>query len=116
MRWVTTNFEPRSGSSWPHASSTAGSWSLKMRSPSAFVRGTIGVCGLDNLLDPSAQEACDGAGEALGSWVAVSLAEGAEREPQPSSTAALHLPADVGHVAHLGAAATLEHKQLAEIA
>ena len=44
---------------------------LTVRSPSAFVRRIIGICGLDNLLGPGGQKTDDGAGDALGSWVAV---------------------------------------------
>jgi len=45
--------------------------SLTVRNPSAFVRRIIGVCGLDYLLGPSGQKTESGAGDALGSWVAV---------------------------------------------
>jgi anti-anti-sigma factor len=46
--------------------------SLVLRSPSVSVRRIIGICGLDDLFGPSGQKTDDGAGEALGSWVAVS--------------------------------------------
>jgi anti-anti-sigma factor len=45
--------------------------SLTVRYPSAFVRRIIGICGLDDLLGPSGQQNDGGAGDALGSWVAV---------------------------------------------
>ncbi len=45
--------------------------SLTVRSPSTFVRRIIGICGLDDLLGPSGQKTDGGAGDALGSWVAV---------------------------------------------
>jgi anti-anti-sigma factor len=45
--------------------------SLVLRCPSASVRRIIGICGLDDLFGPSGQKADDGAGDALGSWVAV---------------------------------------------
>jgi hypothetical protein len=45
--------------------------SLTVRYPSTFVRRIIGICGLDDLLGPSDQKNDDGAGDALGSWVAV---------------------------------------------
>ena len=44
---------------------------LTVRSPSAFVRRIIGICGLDDLLGPSCQKTEDRAGDSLGSWVAV---------------------------------------------
>ena len=45
--------------------------SLTVRHPSAFVRRIIGSCGLADLLGPSGQKTAGGAGDALGSWVAV---------------------------------------------
>ena len=63
--------------------------SLTVRYPSAFVRRIIGICGLEDLLGPSRQKNEGGAGDALGSWVAV-----------PSSMSE-HLPE------HLGAAVDL---------
>jgi anti-anti-sigma factor len=44
---------------------------LTVRSPSAFIRRIIGICGLDDLLGPSGQEGDAVAGDALGSWAAV---------------------------------------------
>jgi anti-anti-sigma factor len=58
--------------------------SLTVRSPSAFVRRIIGICGLDDLVGPSGQDGDAVAGSALGSWVAV-----------PSSTPE-RLPVHVG--------------------
>jgi anti-anti-sigma factor len=49
--------------------------SLTVRYPSAFVRRIIGICGLDDLLGPSGQQNDGGAGDALGSWVAVPSSE-----------------------------------------
>jgi hypothetical protein len=45
--------------------------SLTVRYPSTFVRRIIGICGLEDLLGPSSQKNDGGAGDALGSWVAV---------------------------------------------
>jgi anti-anti-sigma factor len=45
--------------------------SLTVRSPSAFVRRIIGICGLDYLFGPSGQKADDRTEDALGPWVAV---------------------------------------------
>ena len=74
--------------------------SLKVRSPSVFVRRIIGVCGLDNLLGLSTQQEHGEYSEALGSRVAIPVAEAAERAAHPSSTTALtRLPAD--HALHL---------------
>ena len=64
---------------------------LTVRSPSAFVRRIIGICGLDDLLGPSGQKTDGGAGDALGSWVAV-----------PSSMPE-HLPEHVGVAVELRA-------------
>ena len=58
--------------------------SLTVRYPSAFVRRIIGICGLEDLLGPSGQKNEGGAGDALGSWVAI-----------PSSVPK-HLPEHVG--------------------
>ena len=58
--------------------------SLTVRSPSTFVRRIIGICGLEDLLGASGQKNDGGAGDALGSWVAV-----------PSSVPE-HLPERVG--------------------
>ena len=51
-----------------------GSASLTVRSPSAFLRRVMSVCGLNDLLGPSPEMAADVTGEALGSWVAVPAA------------------------------------------
>ncbi len=76
-----------------------------------------GVCGLDDLFGPSRQQEGDGAGEALGSWVAVPVSEAAEREPQRSSSPApFRLPAEVSHATHLAVPVTMEPERLAEIA
>ena len=45
--------------------------SLTVRYPTAFVRRIIGICRLNDLLGPSGQKTDGGAGDALGSWVAV---------------------------------------------
>jgi anti-anti-sigma factor len=92
--------------------------SLTVRSPSAFVRRIISVCGLDDLFGPSTQKECGGTGEALGSWVvAVPVAEAAEREPDISSAPTpVRLPTDAGHATRLAAPLTVKPKRLAEIA
>jgi len=69
--------------------------SLTVRSPSASVRRIIGICGLDDLLGPGGQKADDGAGDALGSWVAV---------PSPVPE---HLPGQVGVAVGLRALAVM---------
>jgi len=69
--------------------------SLTVRSPSAFVRRVIGICGLNDLLAPSSQKTDGGAGDALGSWVAV-----------PSSEP-VHLPGHVGGAIDLRANAVI---------
>jgi anti-anti-sigma factor len=67
---------------------------LTVRSPSAFVRRIIGICGLDELFGPSPE---DGAvPEALGSWVEIPLA--GQAAPQPG---AFSLAPDLA-AAHVG--------------
>jgi anti-anti-sigma factor len=61
--------------------------SLTVRHPSAFVRRIIGICGLEDLLGPSGQRNDGGAGDALGSWVAVPSSV-PERLPGPVGIAA----------------------------
>jgi anti-sigma B factor antagonist len=58
-----------------------GSASLTVRSPSAFVRRVIGVCGLDDLLGAGPEKAADVTGEALGSRVALPAAHWPNRRP-----------------------------------
>ncbi len=58
--------------------------SLTVRSPSAFVRRIISVCGLDDLLGPSPEEAGGAAGKALASWVAVAATAPGDVQPVPS--------------------------------
>ena len=74
--------------------------SLTVRHPSAFVRRIIGSCGLADLLGPSGQKNDDGAGHALGSWVAV-----------PSSVPE-HLPGHVGAAIDLSAHAVIVERAM----
>ena len=74
--------------------------SLTVRYPSAFVRRIIGICGLEDLLGPSGQKNDDGAGHALGSWVAV-----------PSSVPE-HLPGHVGAAIDLSAHAVIVERAM----
>jgi anti-anti-sigma factor len=62
--------------------------SLTVRSAPPFVRRTIGICGLNDLLGPDLEEKDHSAGKALGSWVAVPTAERRPRRPRPEFEAA----------------------------
>ena len=77
------------------------SGSLIVRSPSAFVRRIIGICGFNDLLVPDFKEAGNLTGKALGSWVAVPAAERSPGRPRPTEIA----PAR--HLASVQPAATL---------
>ncbi len=57
--------------------------SLTVRSPAAFVRRVISVCGLDDLLYGSPEVAGAVTGEALGSWVAVAATQRSDSEAGP---------------------------------
>lgn len=90
--------------------------SLTVRSPSAFVRHIIGVCGLNYLSGPGSQRgiASRGRRSALGSYPRY---PGSRRRSVPSSTLAPdRLPAHACHAADLAAQAPVEPKQLADIA
>ena len=67
--------------------------SLTVRSPSAFARRVISVCGLDDLLGPSHREAGAVTGKALGSWVAVPATERSDRQPGPFAPVPDRVPA-----------------------
>jgi anti-anti-sigma factor len=55
--------------------------SLTVRSPSASVRRIIGICGLDDLFGPSAQEDDRAVADVLGSWVTAPVSA-PERVPE----------------------------------
>ena len=67
--------------------------SLTVRSPSAFARRVIRVCGLDDLLGPSPEVAGAVTGEALGSWVAVAATQRSDRQPSPFAPVPDRVPA-----------------------
>jgi anti-anti-sigma factor len=70
--------------------------SLTVRSPSAFVRRIISLCGLDDLLRPTCGRADHVTGNALGCWVAVPAAERSDGRPGPSTPVPDRVPARVG--------------------
>jgi anti-anti-sigma factor len=74
------------------------SGSLTVRYAPPFVRRTIGICGLDDLLGPDLEEAGRPAGTALGSWVAVPTAERRSAQPRPLEVA----PAPSRHLVSVG--------------
>jgi anti-anti-sigma factor len=81
------------------------SGSLTVRSAPPFVRRSLDICGLNQLLGPSVEEAGNPSGGALGSWVPVPVAELPLGQPGPSGTAPRALPAPVHHVGALRAQA-----------
>ena len=68
--------------------------SLTVRSPSAFVRRIIGICGLDELFGPGPEDGV--VPDALGSWVVIPLAEQAAPQSGAFSLAPEFAPAHVG--------------------
>ena len=62
--------------------------SLTVRSAPPFVRRTIGICGLNDLLGADLEEEDHRAGQALSSWVAVPTAERCPGRPRPPEIAA----------------------------
>ena len=72
------------------------SGTLRVRSAPPFIRRLIEICGLHDLLGPSAEEGGNPTRRALGSWVAVPAVERAHGRPGPSGTAPGHLRSRVG--------------------
>jgi len=70
--------------------------SLTVRSPSAFVRRILAVCGLDDFLGLSRGETDGVAGNAFGPRVAVPPAEQSDGLPRASAGALHPVPAGVG--------------------
>jgi anti-anti-sigma factor len=74
--------------------------SLTMRAPSPHVRRVLGICGLQHLLIPGAEDETPGlVGEALGSWVEVRDAVPAGRQPGASTPAPNRVPVHAGQAA-----------------
>jgi anti-anti-sigma factor len=71
------------------------SGSLTVRSASPFLRRTIDICGLNDLLGPDLEEA----GQALGSWVAVPTEKRCAAQAGPPETAPTRHLASVGRPA-----------------
>jgi anti-anti-sigma factor len=71
------------------------SGTLTVRSAPPFARRIIDICGLNDLLSPSVGEVGNPRGGALGSWVAVPVAELPLGQRGPSGTAPRALPAPV---------------------
>ena len=63
--------------------------SLTVRSPSAFARHVIDVCGLTDLLDPGPEDATGitNAATALGTWVSVPATDRVDGPAEPSAPA-----------------------------
>jgi anti-anti-sigma factor len=74
--------------------------SLTMRAPSPHVRRVIGICGLQHLLIPGAQDEMAGvAREPVGTWVEVRDAVPAGRQPAPSTPGPNRAPVHAGQAA-----------------
>jgi anti-anti-sigma factor len=89
--------------------------SLTVRSPSAFVRRIVSVCGLDDLLGPSPEETGGAPGKALGPWAAGPATAPGDVQAAPSTPSPRRVDLQAGRAAASKERAVATD-QLAEIA